>query len=82
MGIENFLTDAEKIETLNKIKSLLSVEIYSMCIKLGIDPDDFEYGSYSAANATASQMTQSTLLESHCQKLSIVVQKLESIENV
>jgi hypothetical protein len=81
MGIDQFLTDVEKIETLNRLKSVLSVEIYSMCVKLGIDPDNFEYVSYSATNAPASQMTQFTLLESHCQKLSTVVQKLESIEN-
>lgn len=81
MGINNFLTNAEKIETLNRLKSVLSSEIYSMCVKLGIEPDTFEYASYSATNAPPSQMTQFTLLESHCQKLSTVVQKLEGLEN-
>jgi hypothetical protein len=82
MGIGQFLTNAEKIETLNTIKSVLSVEIYSMCVKLGIEPDDFDYSSYSATNAPASQLTQFNLLEFHCQKLIAVIEKLESLENV
>lgn len=82
MGIDQFLTDDEKVEELNRIKSILSVEIYSMCVRLGIEPDNFDYSSYSAINAPASQMTQFTLLESHCKKLSTIMQKLESIENV
>jgi hypothetical protein len=81
MGINQFLTDAEKIEALIKIKSVLSVEIYSMCVKLGIEPDDFDHASYSAVNAPMHQMTQFTILESHCKKLSTVVRKLESLNN-
>ena len=81
MGIDQFLTDAEKIEALIKIKTVLSIEIYSMCVKLGIEPDDFDHSSYNAENSPKSQMTQFALLESHCKKLSAVVKKIESIEN-
>ena len=83
MGIEQLMTNSEKIQTLTRLKSLLSSEIYSLCIQSGMEPDTFDYSTYASpgqAKATVN-ILQLQLLEKQCKKLILVMSKLEGLNN-
>ena len=48
MGLEQFLTEEDKTAALQKLIKLLSVDVYTLCLRAGIDPDTFDYVDYSA----------------------------------
>lgn len=84
MGIGELLTIEEKIISLGKIKSSLSMEIYKMCVHLGVDPDTFDYSTFTCpeGNIIDGRMEiQLPTLERHCKNLVNVISKLEALEN-
>jgi hypothetical protein len=84
MGIESFLTEQDKLASLNKVKSLTSIEIYKLCLRLGIDPDGFDYETYETPvfeTYDPSMVSHPVTLKNYCDNLKLVMAKIEAINN-
>lgn len=84
MGIEQFLTNSDKVASLNKVKELLAFEIYSLLLRIGIDPEGFDYATYQRPEITVdndSIAMQLLALEKHINSFISVIKKLEVLEN-
>jgi hypothetical protein len=46
MGLEQFLTEEDKIASLTEVRNLLFRELYALCVRAAIDPDTFEYENW------------------------------------
>ena len=46
MVLEQFLTEEDKVASLTEIRSFMYKELFQMCIRVGIDPMDFEYETW------------------------------------
>lgn len=80
MGIEQFLTSEDKIASLEKLAKMLSLEIYTLCFRAGIDPDNFDHSTYEAplGGLTISYVKD---LETRCKSLAAAESKLEELKN-
>jgi hypothetical protein len=47
MGLEDFLTAEDKLASLEALRVRTFSELYTACIRVGIDPDSFEYDSWT-----------------------------------
>ena len=80
MGLEQFLTEADKRASLEKLSKMLAVDIYTLCLRSGIDPDTFSYADYVApTNGLIPPYTVE--LEAKCRSLAAAEQKLEQLNN-
>lgn len=80
MGIEQFLTNEDKLSSLEKIKKLIAIEIYSLCIRASFDPDDFDYETYYPP-VNYREIPYLEHLTRQCDAMKVVVQKIEQINN-
>jgi hypothetical protein len=80
MGIEQFLTAEDKIASLEKLTKLLSLDIYTLCLRAGIDPDGFDYLSYEAPNGGLN-VPYLKDLENRSKSLAAAEAKLEELRN-
>lgn len=46
MGLEQFLTEEDKIASLTEVRNLLFRELYALCVRAAIDPDTFDYETW------------------------------------
>lgn len=79
MGLEQFLTEEEKVASLEEVRSFMFKELFQMCIRVGIDPMDFEYETWVLPERTEeNQFMYSPLmmLAQTCKNLIIIDQKL------
>ena len=80
MGIEQFLTNEDKLSSLEKIKKLIAIEIYSLCLRASIDPDEFDYSTYIPP-VNYREIPYLEMLTKQCNSLKIVEQKIQDISN-
>lgn len=89
MAVENFLTSSDKVASLLKVRELLSKEIYSSLLMIGIDPDTFDYetvftseliNTHEVNGLQVEHLAKYSIIKS-MEKLNLVVAKLEEIEN-
>jgi len=82
MGLEQFLTAEDKVAALTDIRSFMFKELFQMCIRVGIDPMDFEYETWVLPERTEdNQFMYSPLmmLSQTCKNLIIIDQKLAQL---
>ena len=70
-----------KISALYEMKKAISVEVYKLCFRCGLDPDVFDYSSFKAM-PNAPILSYSGQLEKRCKQILVVVKKIEELENV
>ena len=80
MGIEQFLTSQDKIASLEKLAKMLSIEIYMLCLRAGIDPDTFDHSTYDASFGCPN-LAYVTDLEARCKSLVAAENKLAELNN-
>lgn len=71
----------EKIAALYKMKKAIAIEVYKLCFRSGLDPDNFDYSSFMAA-PNSPLLSFSGQLEKRCKQMTAVVKKIEELENV
>jgi hypothetical protein len=79
MGLEQFLTEEDKVASLTEIRSFMYKELFQLCIRAGIDPMDFEYETweipeYTEENRHLAQMYGT--INQTCKNLIIIDRKL------
>lgn len=82
MGIEQFLSAEDKKAALQEVKSLLEKEIYFLCLKTGIDPEDVDPETFTAQgviNPLPVSMMTYQIIETHCKNLVAVTAKLATM---
>jgi hypothetical protein len=52
MGLEQFLTEDDKVASLTEVRSFMYKELFQLCIRAGIDPMDFEYETWEIPEHT------------------------------
>lgn len=80
MGIEQFLTSQDKIASLEKLAKMLSIEIYTLCLRAGIDPDTFDHSTYEAPFGGLN-LAYVKDLEARCKSLVAAENKLIELKN-
>lgn len=89
MTVENFLTSSDKVASLLKVREVLSKEIYTSLLMIGIDPDSFDYGTVFTSEAIntsevngphTEHLAKASILR-NMNKLNLVVAKLEELQN-
>lgn len=80
MGIEQFLTSADKLESLKKVQKLIAVELYSICLRAAIDPDLFDYETYTPP-VDYRQRPYLEELFRQTNAMRTIKQKIEELEN-
>jgi hypothetical protein len=79
MGLEQFLTEEDKVASLTEVRSFMYKELFQMCIRAGIDPMDFEYETWEVPEYTADTRHLTVMYEvinQTCKNLLIIDRKL------
>jgi hypothetical protein len=80
MGLEQFLTENDKRASLEKLTKMLALDIYTLCLRAGIDPDTFSYVDYVVpTDGLIPSYTRE--LEARCKSLAAAEQKLAELDN-
>ena len=79
--MSEFNSVEEKISFLYGIKKEITVEIYKLCLRCGIDPNFFDYLSFEAM-PNYSQIVFAPKLEKLCKQLVDLEKKIKELENV
>jgi len=82
MGIEQFLSADDKRAALEEVKGLLEKEIYFLCMKHGLDPEDVDPDTFAVegiVNPNPVAMVNYRIIETHCKNLVAVKAKLASM---
>lgn len=84
MGIEQFLTESDKLTSLKKIQQILQIDIFELCLKCGYDPDLFDYKNFEMPIIDADEVHNINLIYSLVQKCKALVsvdEKIKALEN-
>ena len=79
MGLEQFLTEEDKVASLTDIRSFMYKELYAMCIRAGVDPDEFNYETWVQPEITEDNRFMIpiyTMLTQTCRNLKMIDKKL------
>lgn len=79
MGLEQFLTEEDKVKSLEQIQQLMYGQLFSMCVRAGIDPEDFDYKTWEAPEITPDNMQLRSLhnsIKHACDSLKVIDSKL------
>ena len=69
-----------KISALYEMKKAISVEVYKLCFRCGLDPDVFDYSSFEAVPNTPI-FSYSGQLDKRCKQMLSIEKKIEELEN-
>ena len=79
MGLEQFLTEDDKAAALTAVRSFMYTEIFQMCLRVGIDPTDFEYETWVQPGFTKDNRHLAAvyaMITQACESLTIIDRKL------
>jgi hypothetical protein len=62
------------------MKKAISVEVYKLCFRCGLDPDVFDYSSFEAI-PNSPILSHSGQLEKRCKQMIVIVNKIQELEN-
>jgi hypothetical protein len=82
MGLEQFLTEDDKVAALTEVRSFMYKELFHLCIRVGIDPMDFEYETWEMPEITKDNEHIFAVLSAvnqACINLNIIDRKLAGI---
>jgi hypothetical protein len=84
MGIEQFLTEEDKLASLKRVQELLRMDIFEGCLKCGYDVTTFDYTTFEMPQIDADTVHNINLIYSLVQKSQALVSidnKIEELEN-
>lgn len=79
MGLEQFLTAEDKIASLETLRARTFSELYTICLRAGLDPDTVEYETWVLPAENDDNTMSYTLLRAVsrlCETLKIIDSKL------
>lgn len=79
MGLEQFLTAEDKVAALETLRNRTFSELYSLCIRAGVDPDTLDYDTWEIPPRDEDNESHYTTLMAVlrlCNMLKIIDQKL------
>jgi hypothetical protein len=79
MPLEDFLTAEDKVAALQALRNRTFTELYTLCIRMNIDPDTFEYETWQAPEKTdenAPIYTSYNMIQRMCESLKIIDSKI------
>lgn len=79
MGLEDFLSASDKQAALEALRSRTFSELYTQCIRINLDPDQFDYSTWQipAEDDSNSHIYQGLLtIARMCESLKIIDSKL------
>lgn len=79
--MSEFHSVEDKIFALYEMKKAIAIEMYKLCFRCGLDPDNFDYFSF-VATPNSPLLSFSGQLEKRCKQMAAVVKKIEELENV
>ena len=84
MGIEQFLTHEDKLESLTALRAKLVEDITRLVAEIGIDKDSFSIAEYSQPEKKRDlgKMLMERTLYRHCQSVRSIDIKIEELTNV
>jgi hypothetical protein len=78
--MSEFNSVGDKISALYEMKKAISVEVYKLCFRCGLDPDVFDYSSFEAVPNTPI-LSYSGQLDKRCKQMLSIERKIEELEN-
>jgi hypothetical protein len=84
MGLEQFLTAEDKIQSLLEVKTILEREIFFLCNKYRIDTDSIDIATFSVDSISepVEIFKQGYLtIQEHCKSLNAVIAKLAELQS-
>lgn len=69
-----------KISALYEMKKAIAVEVYKLCFHCGLDPDIFDYSSFSAM-PNLPVLSYGGQLEKRCKQMIAIANKIEELKN-
>ena len=79
MALEDFLTAEDKVAALEALRKRTFSELYTLTVRLNIDPDTFEYETWQAPEKTeenAPIYTNYGMIQRMCESLKIIDSKI------
>jgi hypothetical protein len=79
MALEDFLTAEDKIASLEALRNRTFSELYTICIRMNIDTDSFEYETWQAPERTAENdaiYVNYNMIQRMCESLKIIDSKI------
>ena len=79
MGLEQFLTEDDKVAALTAVRSFMYTELFQMCLRAGINPTDFEYETWVMPEFTKDNRHLAAvyvMITQACENLTIIDRKL------
>jgi hypothetical protein len=79
MGLEAFLTAEDKTAALEALRSRTFSELYTSCIRMGIDVDTFEYETWELPEQTPENtpvFVNFHMIQRMCESLKIIDSKI------
>ena len=78
--MSEFQSLEEKIAALNEMKKAIAIEMYKLCFRCGLDPDIFDYSSFSAM-PNLPVLSYGGQLEKRCKQMIAIANKIEELKN-
>jgi hypothetical protein len=79
MGLEDFLAQEDKVAALEALRNRTFSELYTICTRLGIDTETFEYETWELPEHTeenASIYMNFRMIQRMCESLKIIDAKI------
>jgi len=79
MGLESFLTAEDKVAALEALRSRTFSELFTTCIRMGIDVETFEYETWELPEKTEENSAvymNFYMIERMCESLKIIDSKI------
>lgn len=79
MPIEDFINAEDKRASLEALRIRTFNEVYTLCIRMGIDTDDFDYETWELPERTEENTniyTNYTMIKRMCESLKIIDSKI------
>lgn len=79
MPLEDFLTTEDKVAALEALRKRTFSELYTLTVRMNIDPDTFEYETWEAPERTPDNdaiYTNYGMIQRMCESLKIIDSKI------
>ena len=77
MGLEQFLTAEDKVAALQTLQGRMFGELYTWCVRAGIDPESVDYATWVVNEPTTHPAYNTLMTISRlCDSLKIIDEKL------
>ena len=79
MPLEDFISAEDKVASLEALRARTFNEVYTLCVRLGIDVDTFDYETWELPERTEENVsiyTNFRMIQRMCESLKIIDSKI------